>query len=311
MATDDEVSKVHTQDMRQARGGNGRPVRWVAVTSWAAGGSIPSDPANLDGERSAASDPTRRAGSGSLLSDPARLVLRGGALADGTPADIALDPRLGVVLEVGAVAAHPDDRVERVDGMVLLPAATEPHTHLDKVFLAVGAPGAGDDPGRDLSGAIAAMRHADNLRDDVAIRAARGLQTLVAHGVTAVRTHVDVRRPFGTGNIEALAQVRRWATDTGLADLQLVALVDTPLTGAAGADNRRNLHEAIEAGADVVGGCPYRDPEPRRATEWLLEVAAASEHRLNIHRGRVVARSDITRHVGTPFERAALIAGLR
>lgn len=40
-------------------------------------------------------------------------------------------------------------------------------------------------------------------------------------------------------------------------DLELVALTHSPITGAAGAGNRRALAEAIEAGVDVVGGIRF------------------------------------------------------
>ncbi len=213
------------------------------------------------------------------------MVLRGGVLAGGRRADVAVDFELGVVLQVGTVEAQPGDHVEPVDGMVLLPAAAEPHAHLDKAFLAVGAPGALDSPGGDLAAAIAAMRASDAGRraDEVTRRAGRALRTLVAHGVTAVRTHVDVRSPFGVGNLRALAAVRQWVTATELADLQLVALVDTPLTGTAGAGNRRLLRSALDAGADVVGGCPYRDPDPRGATALLLQAAADAGVGVDLH----------------------------
>src|SRR5690606_7983724 len=72
----------------------------------------------------------------------------------------------------------------------LLPAPAEPHAHLDKALTwdVVGAP-----PG-DLPAAVAAWRaHAERVtEEDVARRARRALAGLVANGVTAVRTHVDV-----------------------------------------------------------------------------------------------------------------------
>lgn len=214
-----------------------------------------------------------------------RLVLRGGVDVEGTALDVAIDPALGVLSAVGVVAELPGDHVERVDGMVVTPAPAEPHAHLDKVFMALGAPGTHYEAGADLAGAIAAMRQVDARRsvDDLLARAVRGIETLVAHGVTALRTHVDVRHPFGVDNVRVLAEIRQWATSTGMLDMQIVALVDTPLTGSSGRENRRNLHLAIAAGADVVGGCPYRDPDPRQATAWLLQRAVAAGTAVDLH----------------------------
>lgn len=217
--------------------------------------------------------------------DPARLVLRGGVDAGGSPTDIAVDPGTGLISAVGVVDEQPGDVVERVDAMVVTVAAAEPHAHLDKAFLAVGPDALARGEGTDLAGAIAAMGRPDARRsvDDVMARAVRGVKTLVAHGVTAVRTHVDVRPPVGVDNVAALAQVRQWAAGAGIAELQLVALVDTPITGTAGKENRRNVQLALQAGADLVGGCPYLDPDPRQATAWLLETAAAAGAGVDLH----------------------------
>jgi len=214
-----------------------------------------------------------------------RLVLRGGVLGDGTRVDVAIDSDLGVYHSVGVVDDQPGDQVERVDGMVLTPAPAEPHTHLDKVFLAVGSDVGRLGNGSDLAGAIATMGRAATRRtvDDVHARAVRGVEILVAHGVTALRTHVDVRDPIGADHVEVLARVRQWADTTGLADIQVVALVSPPITGSAGKANRRNLHLALEAGADLVGGCPYRDPDPRQATDWLLQTAVAAGVGIDLH----------------------------
>ena len=47
-----------------------------------------------------------------------------------------------------------------------------------------------------------------------------------------------------------------------LLDLQIVALVAPPVSGSAGADHQALLRAAMDAGADVVGGCPHLDPDP-------------------------------------------------
>ena len=55
---------------------------------------------------------------------------------------------------------------------------------------------------------------------------------------------------------------------TDLVDLQIVALVSWPVTGPDGAEQpRRSCATALDAGADVVGGCPHLDPDPTAANE--------------------------------------------
>jgi cytosine/creatinine deaminase len=69
----------------------------------------------------------------------------------------------------------------------------------------------------------------------------------------------------------------------GLIDIQVVALVGSPLTGVAGAGNRSALRDAMQAGADVVGGCPHLDAEPDRCQRYLLELAGELGRPIDLH----------------------------
>ena len=68
---------------------------------------------------------------------------------------------------------------------------------------------------------------------------------------------------FAASTFETLLQRVR-ATLSDLVDLQIVALIGPPLTGREGADNRALLRDALDAGVDVVGGCPQFDPDQAR-----------------------------------------------
>jgi cytosine deaminase len=169
---------------------------------------------------------------------------------------------------------------------VLLPAPAEPHDHLDKALTADRVP----NPDGDLMGAIRAwLAYRPTLAvDDIAARAERAVRMLVANGVTAIRTHVDVGVDIGVRGIEALIRARRAVGD--LADVQIVALVTTPTTGPAGAGNRAALRDALDAGADVVGGCPHLEPDPMPAIEQFFDVAAATERPVDLHTDETLDR---------------------
>jgi cytosine deaminase len=166
-----------------------------------------------------------------------------------------------------------------LDGHVLLPAAAEPHAHLDKALTADRVP----NPSGDLLGAIVAWRaHRPTLTlDDIAGRAERAVRMLVANGVTAVRTHVDVAADIGTLGIEAIVKAREVVGH--LADIQIVALVSPPISGPDGGPNRHALDAAMVAGADLVGGVPHLEPDPRAAMAHVLEVAAATGRDVDLH----------------------------
>jgi cytosine/creatinine deaminase len=77
--------------------------------------------------------------------------------------------------------------------------------------------------------------------------------------------------------------VRADVAARGLADLQLVALVAAPLTGDAGREHRRLLDQALDLGVDVVGGAPYRDPDPEQCTRLALDAARRFGAAVDLH----------------------------
>ena len=204
--------------------------------------------------------------------------VRGALLADGTVADLRITG--GKVTEM-ASSLNPHIGEDDLDlhGYLLLAAAAEPHAHLDKALTADRVPNATG----DLMGAITAWHaYRPNLTvDDIAERAERCARMLLANGVTAIRTHVDVSADIGTIGVEALARVKQKLH--GFMDIQIVALVSTPTTGVAGSGNRSALRDAMEAGADVVGGCPHLDPEPDRCQRYCLELAGEMGRPIDLH----------------------------
>ena len=205
----------------------------------------------------------------------AGLRLRGDTVADvrvGPAAVYALDPP-------GTVATVPGDVVHDLNGYVLLPAPAEPHAHLDKALLADRA----TNRTGDLAGAVEAMRSVGGsiTPADVLHRARRAALLYLGNGATAIRSHVDVGGAAGLDHLEPLLRLR--AELAGILTLQLVALVAAPTTGREGADNRAVLVEALARGADVVGGAPYLDPDPARATAFALAAAADAGVPVDLH----------------------------
>lgn len=204
------------------------------------------------------------------------LILKGGLTGDGTIGDVAVDPTSGLIVEVGPdIPPGAEDTVEDCRDTIVLPAPAEPHAHLDKALSADSPLLQAANLEGDLTGAIAAWQdHWPRLtHEDMTGRATVAVEQMVAHGTTAIRTHVDVSGPLSTLAVAALVSVKERVRARRLAEMQLVALVSPPVTGVEGKESRRLLEEALDVGADLVGGCPYRDPDPVGATAFLLDVA--------------------------------------
>ena len=215
-------------------------------------------------------------------------LLKNARLSGGVSASVSdglvdihiVDGSIAAIAAIGTLDAVSLDTsgldIVDLDGRLLLPAAVEPHAHLDKAFLAERVV----NPTGDLMGAIEAMaasRHLTSV-EDIIERAERAARLMAANGYVAVRTHVDVTMENALRSVEALVTVRERLRD--LISIEIAALCGWPVTGPQGADQRALLRDAMAAGADLVGGCPHLEDadESERgtsaATDVLVGIAA-------------------------------------
>ena len=187
-------------------------------------------------------------------------VLRGVRLPDGTTADVTLPVPDAVPLDAA--------------GWRVLPAACEPHAHLDKALTAPRLP---PDVGNDLPAAVLAWRALVVGIDsaDIGARALAAVHRYLAHGITTVRTHVDLLvegDPFR--GVDALVALRERLR--GRMTLQVCLLAGHEATDAV-------VAEAVARGVDVVGGCPHLAPDPHREVTRMLDVAERHGLPVDLH----------------------------
>lgn len=146
------------------------------------------------------------------------LVLRRARLTGGAePVDIGIQAG-----RVAAVAPRLDARglaELNAEGRLVTPSLVEPHIHLDAV-LTVGEPRYNQSGSLFEGIEIWAERVRSLTHEDVKRRAHQALRWMLVHGVTHVRTHVDVCDPSLTA-LRALLEVKREVAPT--IHLQIVA----------------------------------------------------------------------------------------
>lgn len=211
-------------------------------------------------------------------------LLTGGVDAAGAPVVVRVDDSTGTVVAVGpdpTVAPGPDDEVVDCTGLVVLPAAAEPHVHLDKVGTVHRAP----NPSGELMGAVRAwLAHAPTIDgDDVRLRATAAVDDFVAAGVTAVRTHVNVHATIPLEVLEAVLAVRDAVADR--CTVQVVGLFTPPVSGAddGARANRRLVERAVDLGIDALGGAPVSDPDPAALIDLMVGTAADRGRLVDLH----------------------------
>lgn len=178
-----------------------------------------------------------------------------------------------------ALTPRPGEEVHDLTGHLLLPAPAEPHAHLDKALTSHRAP----NPSGDLAGAIGAMVSIAGgfTHDDLVERATRAAHEHLAHGTTAIRTHADVGVHAGVRHLRALCQVRDALA--GLVRVQVVALVSAPRDPDEVSGTAALLDEAVDAGADVVGGVPHLWADRTAGLDLSWRAAARAGLPLDLH----------------------------
>jgi len=147
------------------------------------------------------------------------------------PASFAREAEVAAVdllIDAGRVAAIeragtlPVESGPDVDGAMVLPGLIDVHTHLDKGHIWPRMPNpTGDHPG--AARATAVDRSARWSADDVRRRMEFGLATAYAHGVVAIRTHLDSQGPQAATSFAVFREVReRWR---GRIDLQASSIL--------------------------------------------------------------------------------------
>jgi cytosine deaminase len=162
-----------------------------------------------------------------------------------------------------------------------LPGFVEPHIHLDKALISERAP---VNISGTLTEAIEILWEIKrNYRaDEIADRASRVLARAIEHGVSRLRTHVDVDPIGGTRPAQGLIRARERVSD--LIDVQIVAFPQEGIVKSPGTEAL--MRQVMEAGVDVVGGMPFNESSPedsRRHIEIVFDIAKQFGADIDMH----------------------------
>jgi cytosine/creatinine deaminase len=182
------------------------------------------------------------------------------------------------------VAPAPDTKADRVidaEGRLAVPGFVEPHIHLDKAMI-------NKDVQTNVSGTLTEAieiiweKKRTYTIDDIVARAGSVIESSLVHGVTWIRTHVDVDTIGGLRPLEGVIAAREKYRD--LIDIQIVAFPQEGILRDPGTEDL--MWQAMEMGADVVGGMPFNESGPddsRRHIEIAFEIARKFDADIDMH----------------------------
>jgi cytosine/creatinine deaminase len=191
------------------------------------------------------------------------LILRNARLADGRDVDLGVQDGRFAAVAAGLQGEGPQ---EDLGGRLVIPGFVESHLHLDKSCILDRCSSEGS-----LQDAIAEVAAAKKsfTEDDVYQRARRTLEKSILQGTTRIRTHVEIDPRIGLRSFAALRRLKAdyaWAVDLELCVFPQEGLLNDPGTEDL-------LIEAMENGADLIGGCPYTDTDPNGQIARIFEIA--------------------------------------
>ena len=117
---------------------------------------------------------------------------------------------------------------------------------------------------------------------EIAARAGRIVTAAITNGVTHMRTHIDVDSVCGLIPLDALLDVR--ARFAEVIDLQIVAFPQLGIVGDRGTEAL--LRDAMERGADVIGGMPFNEASPGESAEHIrivFDIAKTHDCDVDMH----------------------------
>lgn len=145
-------------------------------------------------------------------------------------------------------------------GMLAAPTFINTHMHLDKVYTSIVDRESKEET-LEESIKIMHSRKKNYTVEDVKIRAIRAIKECVAYGCTKIRTNVDIDNMANLVGLKGVVAAKEECKD--ICDIQIVAFPQEGIFNNEGTE--KLMWEAMENGADVVGGMP--------AAEWIESYA--------------------------------------
>src|SRR5882724_10880463 len=181
----------------------------------------------------------------------------------------------GVIVEIGQISSNA--AIEDVGGRLVTAGFVETHIHLDKSCI-LDRCHSEQGTLEEAIAQVAAAKRAFS-EEDIYERGRRTLEKAIVQGTTRMRAHVEVDPRIELRSFAAIQRLQRdyaWAIDLDICVFPQEGLLNDPGTEDL-------LVAACEAGADLIGGCPYTDSNPHGQIARIFEIARRFDIDIDFH----------------------------
>lgn len=189
--------------------------------------------------------------------------------------DVAI--KEGKIIEISNTVEGTFDKVIEGAGNVLIPGLVESHIHLDKALIASRKPNQSGTLQEAIQ--VTAELKPTFTEEDIYTRAKTTLDMIIPRGVTAIRTHAEFDPAQGFTGFNTIMKLKEEYKD--LVDIQVVAFPQEGIFKAPGTEAM--MYEAMDMGADVVGGIPYNDAPANEHIDLIFEIAKKYDKDIDLH----------------------------
>lgn len=183
----------------------------------------------------------------------------------------------GFITEIAPTIITPVHPTISAHGSLVIPGLVDPHLHLDKALLLEQHPAQKGNFQEALEETFDLKRNFTI--KDIQTRAKRVLESEIAFGTTAIRSHVEVDPVLKLTSMEALLPLKEeyaW----GLT-LQLAVFAQEGITNQPGTEAM--LREAMKMGGDIIGSAPYTDTDPEQNIRIVFDIAQEFDCDVDFH----------------------------
>jgi cytosine deaminase len=195
-----------------------------------------------------------------------------------TPVDVGV---VGGRIERIGTGLPDGDHVVDAGGGLVAGGFVDCHVHLDKALIADSLPVNESGTLEEAIESIHDRKRSYTVRD-VRERATQAIEMHVRNGCTRIRTHVDVDTIGGLTPLKGVLEAREACA--ALADVQVVAFPQEGIVRDPGTADL--LEEALEHGADAIGGMPDNertDEDTRAHIDHCLALAQRHDVPVDMH----------------------------
>lgn len=173
------------------------------------------------------------------------------------------------------------DKEINAQGNLLSPPFIDPHIHLDKVNIV-------DVVRPNISGTLQEAieiiwdKKSNYTDEDIVERSEEVIKMAILNGTLKMRTHVDVDTVGGLKPLSGIVKLKEKYKD--IVDLQIIAFPQEGIIKDEGCE--KLMWDAMEAGADVVGGMPAHEDSPedsKRHIEICFNIAQKYNADVDMH----------------------------